>query len=213
MPSKVDKTPEQKLQERQMTKMADIVTKIQSTAPTMIKLSNGKECEIESDLIIRMYTGAKYSTTDWTKLSHLYLSVRAPRAVVSVGPAATLPALKDGETGFWIREVYTEPNRLQWCVTVCKPSSKVVTTYAVGFVTCERSDLSAIASTIGTLPHMLSTVFHQETADKGTHHVHFQDALLFDMLIEAEAAAAAQPSKRRRPLRERLAQQNVKEEP
>lgn len=162
MPSIADKTHEQKLQEKLTAEMARISTSMQLATPITIRLSNGKECQIGASLISRMSGGDKYTAADWISLCEMLLSRKAPMAVISVGRADTLPAVKDGEIGFWIREVNNNGGRCtQWCISVYKPSSSVVTTYAVRAVSQERSDLSALAVTLGVLPHALSSVYHQ----------------------------------------------------
>lgn len=160
-PAGSDKTPEEKLHYKQAVEMAQILERMFRPIPTTIKIGNGKECQFDYRMLYRMHLGAKWLASDWIKLTDLLLASKAPDATLLVGHAPTVPVPKDGEIGLWIREVGGSMKTMQWCLTTYKLSEKTVTTYAVRATDKERMSLTAVADTLGVLPHTLSSVYYQ----------------------------------------------------
>ncbi|KAF3043103.1 hypothetical protein E8E11_007905 [Didymella keratinophila] len=145
-------------------------------------LDNKKLCEVEKDMLARMQSGARYTTSDWSKLLDLLVVFKAPEANLFVTETGSRPAVRIGETFVGVRMIDS-----CWAVTICKPTDNTVTNYCVSHSTCERKDLGHIAHVLGVEKTLTELDLPTETSLQDTRHVPFQDAILFDMLLDIVA--------------------------
>lgn len=148
-------TSEAQMARQKRDKIA-LITHRMTLKPLVIILDNKKLCEIDKDMLTRMQSGARYTTSDWSKLLDRLVVPKAPEANVFVKETGSLPAVRIGETFVWVRLIDT-----CWTVTICKPTSNTVTNYCVGHSTGERKDLGHVADIFGVEKHLLRSVFQQ----------------------------------------------------
>lgn len=114
-------------------------------------------------MLTRMKRGKKYTASDWNKLLDLLVLPKAPEATVFVKDGSTLPAVRLGETLFWVRQLGngSASTSSPWTITVCKPTDNTVSTYSVVYAEGERKDMSHIADMFGVQQHVLRYIYQQ----------------------------------------------------
>ncbi|KAH9882081.1 hypothetical protein J1614_001253 [Plenodomus biglobosus] len=162
-PPELIKTAAEKLEEENKSKMRTIVDNMKRSEPVMIKMGADKECPMPSDMLSRMKEGEKMTPTDWKRVTDLLLPKHAPNAIVSIGANCTLPPLKTGEFGIWLRQMPVRGVRrtLIWGITTYGLPDNGVNIYCVRAATGLQENLDPVASAVGVAEYMLHPSYYQ----------------------------------------------------
>lgn len=155
-----------------MAKLNNIAKQMNRLGPIMLNIGKGKVCPMPFDMIDRLREGAPFTEADWKRLTNMLLPKWAPNAMVSVGTTYTLPPLKSGEKGVWIRQL---PLRVEkrsghsiWCITIYGLPDNAVEIYSVRGVTGGRDNLDPIAGAVGVAEYMLRPTYNQVSIQEAT---------------------------------------------
>jgi hypothetical protein len=126
--------------EQQTAKMRTITDQMKRPDLMLIKVGNDRRCLMPADTLFRMRDGDPFLLSDWRRLTDLILPTHAPHTIVSAGGLCTLPPLKSGEIGIWLRRLPTQHSHEHkaWCITVHGLPNRTVHTYSVRVVIAER---------------------------------------------------------------------------
>ncbi|KAI8942663.1 hypothetical protein NX059_000714 [Plenodomus lindquistii] len=183
------KTAAGKAEEQNKARMKTIVENMKRPEPVMIKMGLNKECPMPSEMLVRMRDGEKMTATDWKRVIDLLLPKHAPHAIVSIGANCTLPPLKAGEFGVWLRQMPLRGVRRVtiWCITTYGLSGNAVNVYCVRAVSGLQENLDPVAGAVGVADYMLHPTYNQETGYFSEKHIPYEDAILLDMLLDITA--------------------------
>ncbi|KAF2121709.1 hypothetical protein BDV96DRAFT_641091 [Lophiotrema nucula] len=178
----------EKLRKEQLDKIQALAESMKRPTPTPFRISNGNEiCLTEKSLNV-LKSGERFRHHEWSMLFNLFDKERFSGSLLVVGFDSELPHLNPGQTCFWMRTRWNSTARAKcsWYITSFSGSSHEVKVYNIrkgdGRVTGAWHQ--RVEAAIGVPSYKVIITKSSELELSGEKHEPFQDAILYDMLVD-----------------------------
>ncbi|KAF1950118.1 hypothetical protein CC80DRAFT_554581 [Byssothecium circinans] len=160
------------------------------TPPTFLILPGKKTSILLTDAILDQFaSGIQYSSNEWIILGGILIGSRDPEIEVMppIGSTQNRPIMLALDQKRFRITFYrnTDGTVFYWCICLLEGGQRDVGVWTVQRLTQQQNGLRRIASdNLGIEEWKLLVKSHQETSLDGQEHAPYQDAILFDMLLD-----------------------------